>query len=126
MSAASKAQTVTYCHCIDCRRITGAPVTAFAAVARGDVRVTGNVSKVSHYEGVTRWFCADCGSPLMADFAYLPDQSYLPLGILDQAPEMAPSLHCWAEAGMPWLKIDDNLERASDSGSATLQAAADD
>ncbi|MEM9584603.1 MAG: GFA family protein [Pseudomonadota bacterium] len=118
-------QTVAYCHCGDCRRVTGAPVTAFAAVARDSVQFAGKVTKASHSEGVTRWFCHACGSPLLAEFAYLPDQSYLPLGILDQAPDLTPSLHCYAEAGMPWLKIDDDLERTTDSGAATLQAAAD-
>lgn len=126
IKAAALPQTATYCHCVDCRRVTGAPVTAFAAFARGEVTLSGGpVSHISQSEGVERWFCTGCGSPLKARFAYLPDQTYVPLGVLDQADDMAPSLHCYAQSGMPWLIIQDDLPRVTDSGADVLQGAAD-
>ena len=129
IAAQTKAQTVTYCHCDDCRRVTGAPVTAFAAFALDDVALAATepdtIRHVSHTQGVERWFCGACGSPLKAWFTYLPDQAFLPLGVLDQAPDMSPRLHCFANDAMPWLKIDDDLPRAIDSGADILQSAAD-
>lgn len=129
MQANTPAQTVTYCHCADCKRVTGAPVTAFAAVATGVVQLSaqaaGTIRHVSHNDGVERWFCGKCGSPLKAWFRYLPEQDYLPLGVLDQAPDLAPQHHCYVQSAMPWLNFDDGLPRSDDSGAETLGKAAD-
>lgn len=128
LTADTQAQTVTYCHCADCRRVTGAPVTAFAAVAKGNVQLesdTDAIRHVTHTQGVERWFCGDCGSPLKAWFQYLPDQDYLPLGVLDQAPDLPPEHHCYVHSAMPWMNVDDGLPRSDDSGSEILQAATD-
>ena len=102
-------------------------MTAFAAFGREDVILDGGpISHVSHFEGVERWFCTACGSPLKASFAYLPDQVYVPLGVIDQATDIVPELHCHADAAMPWLKIDDDLDRVNDSGATILREAGND
>ncbi len=74
--------------------------------------------------GVRRVFCPDCGSPLAAWFDYLPGQVYLPLGILDQAAELPPEIHSHSDAQLPWLKIEDGLERAANSSACRLRQAA--
>lgn len=131
LSGKTTAQTVTYCHCGDCRRVTGAPVTAFAAVAKGKVELVAKddpsaIGHVSLSENVKRWFCRLCGSPLKAWFAYLPVQDFLPLGILDQAPDLTPEHHCYAQHAMPWMNFDDGLPRLDGSGAGVLGSAADD
>ena len=114
--------TVTYCHCSDCRRVTASPLPAFAAFPEGAVAVTPDITPVSPLvPGVLRQFCPACGSQLTARFDYLPDQVYVPLGILDQADDLAPRLHCHAASALPWLHLDDGLPRADDSGRATLR-----
>lgn len=123
LTAKSPAQTVTYCHCTDCRRITGAPVAAFAAFDAGDVTITPDPGPVSANPGVERWFCRTCGSPMAARFDYLPGQVYVPIGVLDQAADLAPQQHSHAEACLPWLHIDDDLDRNMASGRKVLQAA---
>ena len=65
--------------------------------------------------------CPECGSPLAARFDYLPGQSYVPLGILDQAAELVPVRHCHADAKLPWLHIDDDAERVAGSARAELR-----
>jgi len=123
LTAQNLPQTVTYCHCNDCRRITGAPVAVFAAFATGDLALSPDPGPISAYHGVERWFCRKCGSPLAAQFDYLPEQIYVPIGVLDQADRLVPQLHCHSESRLPWLKIDDDLERNATSGRASLQAA---
>lgn len=59
----------------------------------------------------------------MARFDYLPDQVYVPLGVLDQAEKLPPRLHCHAGSCFSWLKIEDGLERAERSGRAKLNEA---
>ncbi|WP_132858688.1 GFA family protein [Shimia isoporae] len=116
--------TVAYCHCSDCRRWTGAPLPAFAAFGATDLTVSPEQDAgVSHSEGVTRWNCHSCGSPLMARFEYLPDQVYVPLGLLDQAADLPPALHCHSEAAYPWLHVDDDIPRITGTARDTLNNA---
>jgi hypothetical protein len=39
---------VSYCHCSDCRKATGAPVTAFVGFAADQVSLTGDALKTLH------------------------------------------------------------------------------
>ena len=117
---AATPQVVTYCHCDDCKRWTGAPLPAFAGMGSDQVQFEPALNAGRTFSsGVTRWNCTTCGSPLAAQFPYLPDQLYVPLGLLDQADNLPPSLHCHAEAMHPWLPQDD-LPRHTGSGRATL------
>lgn len=114
-------RTVAYCHCSDCRRWTGAPVAAFAAFAAGDLEADPPLGPARFEKpGIGRWFCERCGSPLAAIFDYLPGQVYVPLGLLDQAAELSPRLHCHSDARLPWLHIADDLDRAAGSGRDVL------
>ncbi len=117
-------QLVAYCHCSDCRRVSGAPVAAFAAFAPGEAVFDPPLGPpVSVNPGVERWFCHDCGTPLAATFDYLPDQVYVPVGLLDQAAELPPSIHSHASSGLPWLHIDDDAERLDGSSRERLAAS---
>lgn len=113
---------VSYCHCSDCRRVSGAPVAAFAAFEEDTVHYTPNPgAPVSHFDGVERWFCGACGSPLGARYDYLPGQIYVPLGLIDQAADLPPSLHSHAASGLPWLHIQDQLPRNDESARDALR-----
>ncbi|MGI3169270.1 GFA family protein [Pseudooceanicola sp. C21-150M6] len=112
--------TAAYCHCTDCRRVTGGPVAAFAAVAEGTVTVTGPVRHVAATAGVLRQFCGSCGSPLTARFDYLPGQVYLPVGVMDDPDALAPRLHAHAAARLCWLHIADDLPREAASSRAVI------
>jgi hypothetical protein len=53
------------CHCIDCRRASGAPLVAWALYAAKDVKVTKGAPKVrASSEHGRRHFCAECGTGL--------------------------------------------------------------
>jgi len=115
--------TVAFCHCVDCRRISGAPVAAFAAFGVGEVTVKTQADPVEINSGVNRWFCVACGSPLAATYAYLPGHIYIPLGLLDQAASLAPEQHSHADSALPWCHIVDDLPRFSGSGRDRLKSA---
>lgn len=120
-STSAPPQVVTYCHCRDCRRVTGAPVAAFAAFEEAAVAFEpGEGRAVSVSPGVTRSFCPDCGSPLTGRYDYLPGQVYIALGLFD-APELFPPQH-HAHAGncLSWLRITDDLDRSDRSARKTL------
>lgn len=121
VSARKSPLITTYCHCSSCRRLTGAPVAAFSAFTAGDL----DISPAPHHaapvtNGVDRWFCADCGTSLAATYDYLPDQIYVPLGLLDQADALAPTHHSHAGSALPWLHINDDMPRSDGSGRDAL------
>ena len=121
-SAHQQPCTVTYCHCGDCRRVTGAPVAAFAAFDEGGVRfVPDEGHSISITDGVVRTFCRACGSPLTGRNAYLADTVYIAVGLIDQAAEFPPSLHSHAENCLPWLHISDEIPRESGSARDALR-----
>lgn len=115
---------VAYCHCADCRRVTGAPVAAFAAFDETAVAFTPNEGrKVMANPGVTRTFCETCGSPLTGRYDYLPGKVYIAVSLLDQADDYAPELHAHVSKQLEWLHIDDDLERFENSARERLLKA---
>lgn len=126
ISATQLPQTIAYCHCCDCRRVTGAPVAAFAAFDEAAVTFTPNDGrKVTANPGVVRTFCEACGSPLAGRYEYLQGQVYVAVGVLDQAGDLAPQLHAHAAQQLTWLHIEDDLERFAATVRAQLVDAAD-
>ena len=60
-----KLDDVTHCHCIHCRRTSGAAFVTWAEVTKTDYRVEhGTPRTFESRPGVVRSFCGDCGSPL--------------------------------------------------------------
>ncbi|WP_146345944.1 GFA family protein [Phaeobacter marinintestinus] len=122
-SSAQGPSVVTYCHCQDCRRSTGAPVGAFAAFATKNVRFSPERgTPVSINPGVNRWYCQTCHSPLAATYDYLPGMIYIPLGTIDQADDLQPQLHSHDDRRLSWFHIDDHLPRQTGSARDALNA----
>jgi len=116
-------QTIAYCHCDSCRRATGGPVAAFAALDENTVTFTPNEGrKISINPGVTRTFCSECGSSLTGRYDYLPGQVYISIGVIDQANDFPPRIHCHESERFSWLHIDDNLERVSSTARLKVKA----
>ncbi len=104
---------ISYCHCKDCRRATGAPVVAFVGAATAAVGFAGEAEPVSHRSSPEVWrrFCPRCGSPIAYQDERLPGMIYFFLGALDEPEAFPPRHHAWEEQRLPWLHIDDGLPR---------------
>ena len=104
---------ISYCHCKDCRKATGAPVVAFAGAATATVTFEGEVEPAVHRSSpqVRRRFCPRCGSPIAYEDEGLPDMIYLFLGALDAPEAFPPRHHAFESQRLPWLRIDDDLPR---------------
>lgn len=52
---------------------------------------------------------------MMATFNYIPNQIYVPLGVINEAHNLAANVHCHVEKRLPWLHLLDDLpqERGS-------------
>ena len=100
-----------YCHCSQCRRASGAPVTAWVQVAPGRFKVTkGEAKAFRSSDRATRWFCGDCGGQL-----YMTDDENrsvgVTLGTLDDPSAVKPTVHGWDGARVSWLCVADDLPR---------------
>jgi len=102
---------VDYCHCIQCRKASGAPVTAWIQVAPVRFALTKGGAKPGLVSPrATRWFCEGCGSPL-----YMTDPEGrsigVPLGVLDDPNAVRPTVHGWDSARLSWFETRDDLPR---------------
>ena len=124
IAATRPPEAVAYCHCVDCRRAVGAPVSAVAAFDEATVTFAPGRGKLfSPNGGAKRWFCADCGSSVASQFDYLPGQIYVSLGLLDQAADLAPQMHAYESQRLPWLDIHDHAERFERTSRSRLNRA---
>lgn len=114
--ASGEPAVVVYCHCRDCRRSSGAPVSLFAGYRSGRVELTRGEPKV--YEssaGVYRSFCGTCGTPISFEDDRLPEETYLPVGVFDDPETFEPERHDWVSRRLPWFNAHDGLPRHGES-----------
>ena len=112
LEAAGEPFQVSYCHCDDCRRASGAPVTLFVGFASGAVRFGGEApARWSQVEGVERLFCPVCGTPLAYVDRRLEDETYLMAGALDEVRALRPQRHAFEAERLSWFDVADDLPR---------------
>jgi hypothetical protein len=102
---------VSYCHCSDCRKATGAPVSAFVGFREDEVRFEGKTPKTYDNGPVSRGFCANCGSPLFYVDRRLEARVYFMLGAMDHPGYYKPTLHAYVREQLPFLHMPDGLPR---------------
>jgi hypothetical protein len=109
--ASAEPHHISYCHCGDCRKASGAPVSAFVGFKAGEVALDGKTLKTYENGPVARSFCGTCGSPVAYVDARLPDDVYFMLGTFDQPAYFKPTLHAHVREQLPFLHMPDGLPR---------------
>ena len=110
--AAGEPLWAAYCHCADCRKATGAPVTLWVGFAGDAVSWTGTPAGRSGGAGILRQWCAGCGTPLAyADETIPGDEIYLAIGAFEAPERIAPQAHAFWASRLPFLAIADDLPR---------------
>jgi hypothetical protein len=61
--------------------------------------------------GVTRGFCARCGTTLSFRATFLPELVDLTIASFDAPERLAPQMHIWETRRIPWLALGDALPR---------------
>jgi hypothetical protein len=101
--------SVGYCHCMDCRRASGAPVSAFVGFPADQSSMSGDQARRFANGPVTRSFCGICGSPLAYVDRRLPGRIYFMLGVMDMPARYAPTLHAYVGEQLPFVHMPDGL-----------------
>jgi len=105
--SAAEPMMMLHCHCRDCQRSSGGPFSSFVIVpteafklSRGSLRFHDSPSEAG---GKThRGFCADCGSPIMAQSAAAPEVAAIWTASLDDPSWFNPQVDVWTSDAYPW------------------------
>ena len=77
------------CHCIDCRRSSGAPMVGWALFDDKDLDISGQPTEYASSEHGRRLFCPRCGTGLFYRNATIfPDQTDIQSATLDDPDEL--------------------------------------
>jgi hypothetical protein len=103
-----------YCHCADCRRISGSAFGVSVRVSAAGFRVTSGTPKGFTKVGdsgraVARYFCPDCGSPLYTEPPLHPETVFLKAGSLDDPTLVRPDRQAWTRSRVEWAAIDPGI-----------------
>ena len=102
---------VSFCHCADCRRASGAPVSAFVGFDNSAVTLTGGALKAFENGPVTRRFCGTCGSPISYEDSRVEGVVYFTLGSMDAPGHYKPTVHAYVREQLPFVHMPDGLPR---------------
>ena len=103
---------VRYCHCSQCRRMTGTAFSANAKVKLEAWELTAGAEHVREFEhkpGIFRGFCSNCGSPVYSRLVWDPDHIRVRLGTFEQVDEVEITGHVWVSSKANWYTIEDSL-----------------
>jgi hypothetical protein len=104
-----RAYRIADCHCVDCRRSSGAPYVTWGIVKRENFKVTqGELKQVAHADRL-RSFAPCCGTPILfEDFANCPELD-VTLASLDDPSGYQPERAIWIEDKLPWVCLDPHV-----------------
>jgi hypothetical protein len=100
---------VGVCHCVTCRKASGAPMTAWFSVKTADLSLTGELRDYRSSDHAVRRFCPVCATQLLFDDARYPDEVDVSAGSLDDPEAAPPEKHIWTRSQLEWVKLADGL-----------------
>ncbi len=101
------------CHCLVCRKISGAGHSPLAAFPANAVKIEGELKgfqgKADSGAETTSEFCPTCGAPVFGRNNRMPDMVAVRIGSLDDPNKVTPSLEIYTKRTPDWDKMDDQL-----------------
>lgn len=109
--------TTLLCHCRDCQRQSGAPASIVVVVDRAAFELRGESLTCYETTGTEtearreRWFCNQCGSPLVTYMDDMPQFAVIKAGTLDDTSQLRPVGEIWGESAHEWWPPDGERRR---------------
>lgn len=105
---------VAACHCVQCRRQSGAAFSVNLIVPASAMRVEGHAlawedTNTASGSPLTREYCGRCGSPIRSVPSATPKLVAVKAGTLDDPSNFAPAIHIWTRSKLQWVTIPDYL-----------------
>ena len=100
------------CHCTDCQRASGSPLSVVVGVERNTFELDGDTvssfTTVGEDTGdpVHRQFCSACGSTLVSIADATPDMVWIKVGTLNDYSWLEPEMEIWARSKHPYIQTE--------------------
>ncbi len=92
------------CHCVDCRRSSGAPMVGWAMLPDSALTVTGEPSIYASSEHARRYFCIQCGTGLFySNDALIPGMVDVQTATLDEPEDLPAEAHIQVAERIGWM-----------------------
>jgi hypothetical protein len=102
-----------HCHCVDCRKSSGAGHVTLAIFDADAFTIEGNMSQyfttADSGATFTRFFCPVCGGRLFGQTSQHPDALAVAVGTLDHPEAIQPQFRVFAKHQLPWDLMDPAL-----------------
>jgi hypothetical protein len=115
IAASGEPFQVSWCHCRDCRRQTGAPAVVWAGFRSDQVTFTGEPRRRQSSPHITRSFCGACGTPMSYEDDRLAGEIYIHAGLFDEADRLVPDRHAYVTSKLFWIHLEDGLTTYDDT-----------
>ncbi len=113
-----KPRTSAICHCVSCRRASGAQSVAWLVFpSEAFSFVSGEPAEYRSSAEVSRTFCGQCGTSLTYQHDGDPGSIDVTTASLDLPDEFPPTHHVWLEDKISWESVNDGLPRFERGGS---------
>ncbi|PCI36314.1 MAG: hypothetical protein COB53_10000 [Elusimicrobia bacterium] len=107
------------CACIDCQKASGSPLSLSIAVKEENFRFTQGEDVLKSYpdtgesgKSVNRFFCTECGSPLIAKPEGYAGMITIRVLSLDNPPDAPPSFAIFTKNIPEWITIPEKAIKA--------------
>jgi hypothetical protein len=111
----AEVESMAFCHCATCKKISGGVGTANARVRTESIRLLAGDDLVRTYqpdEGSAKTFCSVCGSNLFGGGWPQSEFTSVRLSAIETPFEERPDAHLYVRSLAPWETLpDDGLER---------------
>ena len=116
VAVSGRVLSMLMCSCEDCQKATGSGHSAFALFRAADVAMTGEARSFARPSNsgatFTRWFCPNCGTPLVGRSSRAEAVTIVPVGLFGPAADWyRPSQLIFARSHHDWDTIDAALPR---------------
>lgn len=106
IEAAGEPDFIAACHCVACRRHTGAPVAVYLDYKRDRIAFTGEQPQAyASSPGATRGFCGTCGATVYYQGDNHPDMIHLHIGLFEDAAHFQPKANENTGTQLPWIHV---------------------
>ncbi len=104
------------CHCTHCQKTSGTGASVNAVIQSKDFTLTQGspkryAAKADSGRILSRYFCADCGSPIYSQRENSPERMVVRAGTLDDSSAMKIVANIWTKSARSWSWIDPATEQ---------------
>ena len=113
-SCSVEPELMYYCHCSDCRKVSGAAFYPGVYVERKSFAVTGNLSSyfltADSGRTIHRYSCPTCAGQIYSDKGADTAMLSIKAGTLDDVSLFKPTIEIWAQSKVEWANLPSDLD----------------